>query len=225
MEYNRFTTDVVGAYSLFANALVGLYHKARMESLSPRHVVDLQVAGGQLMHSFLQTADTLVATYLTKSAGGALPDPAAAAEGLALTRFLRQVAWDNLASTVRRLKGSSSRLKTIAAEGGAMAELLKRKNDQMEFTTLDKSGRTWKSIALVRVLARDLAYQVFIDAQAKSLALQGDLADVVYTDPAHEGHGATVSLSGAAGYPSLESIRATVFHPNATAQLAHHVSA
>lgn len=227
MQYNRFASDIVAAYSLFAGALAGLYLKTKASSpVTPRQIAQQAVDGGQLMNAFLRTADTLTTSYLKLTTGGALVDADATAEGLALMRALRVIAWDNVAASVRRSKGDPSGLKTILPnQTGAMSELLKRHAEKVEFTTKDTSGRTWKTIDLIKVLARDTAYQLFIEAQIKSLQAQGDLVDVVYPDPAHEGNGATVSLSGAAGHPSLESIRTTVFHPNATAQLAHHVSA
>lgn len=225
MRYDRFASDISAVYELYSSALMSLLSNARLQMLSPSVILKLQVEGNQAMIAMLKAADALTFVYLTEVEGGTPTDPPTDRGDTDFTKALRVIAFKNVTQMVLMAKGGKPFDSLLTHMNGAMAALLKERGAERTLSVLDSAGRTWRSSTLAKFLARDFAYQTFLDIQAVKLAEQGDLVEVSYTDPTHANQGLVLSLSGAEGYPSLASVRAKIFHPNATAQLIHHVSA
>ena len=100
---------------------------------------------------------------------------------------------------------------------GGMGLLVQQKVGAVEFKVTDTSGRKWDAKRLVHVVARDYAYQSWIDWQADMYANAG--YDIMKTKGDF-----LFSLRGAEGYPPFEEIRGLVFHPNSNSMMVPYVS-
>jgi hypothetical protein len=105
--------------------------------------------------------------------------------------------------------------------GGLIAARLKHLPVKSSFTRLDRSGRQWASPVHVRTVVRAAMVNTYVDAFLFTLMARGiDKARVTYDEPDHENDGLVFSIDGNADdMPSLDEIRAKVFHPNSTARL------
>jgi hypothetical protein len=217
MDYEGFARTVVARFELFEAALVTSL--LRMRLAGGHAPQQFAVESTQNRLNFVKSADALAAGYLNEGLGGALTDPAVTGRGALFMRALQRIALDDCRTAQRKLVTSGKNL--LGRGDDAMSLLARRADERIEFRTKDSAGRDWKSTGLVRLLARDFAYQVHIDSLARELATQGDFAVVAYMNPEHEHHGLVLSLSGQGDRPSLASVRDTIFHPNATATLIH----
>lgn len=128
----------------------------------------------------------------------------------------------NVGVIVRALRESKSDLsKMMGGAHGAMGQLVQKRIQNPEFKSKDSAGRTWQAAKLFAFLLRNWLYGMEIKATLDGITDKGgDLARVVYSNPEHKNNGLVFSISGAtAGYPSLASIEASVFHYNATAEV------
>lgn len=218
MEYDRFTSAINFGYESFFADLKSLYLEARLAHSTSRAIALMEFGGkaDKLLKSFLKHANQLSATY-------SIMFPIGVQEEGAETVFsasLRALAVFNVASVTQKLKLSVGTM--LTRPGGAMAELARVSTDTIELHSKDAAGRTWKSSALVRTMARDFAYQRFIDHQAYAFGLQGStLVKINYLDQNHQDQGLIISLGDQPGYVSLQSVRRRIFHPNASATLSH----
>lgn len=219
MDCDRFAADLSAEYEMFAIALTGRYLQGVISGAAtmPRLLAEIRFDGAALAQAFGDRAAQLTNRYLSC---------AAAPRKALFLQAVRAIATENLTSLIRLLKSGNGGLKgVLTREAGSVEQLLKRRADKPILVSHDTAGRKWKSGALVKTMARDFAYQGFIDESAASLAQQGDLAEVIYPNSTHAHHGDVLSLSGQPGHASLTDVRGTLFHPNSNARLAHHVPA
>jgi hypothetical protein len=224
MGMSTFVSGIVMGHQALTSQLTSAYLRARLagQQVTPRAALDMQIEAHKQVANFVRIADALTTRYMNETTGGALTDTSATAKGALLVGTLRAMAFDHVSELTRRVRGTD--LKTLFTDeaSGPIKQLLRISQANVTFTSRDSAGRTWPADRLVEFIARDFAYQLAIDAQARRLAEEGDLAQVSYPDAGHENNGLVVSLSGAdARFPSLADIRATVFHPNASASLIH----
>lgn len=105
--------------------------------------------------------------------------------------------------------------------GVGVGQLMLKKMQRLDFRVLDPANRKWDANRFVSFLTRELAYRLKLHVQVQGIV--GDLAEVF--SPDHEEDGMIFSITGASpGYPSLESINKSVFHPNSKAEIIQHAS-
>lgn len=87
---------------------------------------------------------------------------------------------------------------------------------QLKFHYTDRSGRRWASSQFVAVAAREFLVNTDLEVALRRISAEGDLAQLIYPDPAHADHGLVFSISGASrSHPSLvELVERGLFHPN-----------
>lgn len=224
MFYDDFAQRLAREYELYLFALSGQYLALVAPGLeaSPATISQLQRKGYALRETFLESANRSVTDFV-HATGMAWEDASITGFLAELTVFTRQ----NVDSLVERMKGvKNGSLDGMDDMHGAMGLLLQKKLSTPEFKLVTASGRSFNAAQLVKTQARDFAYQGEIRATLSKFAQYTDLAQVVYTDPAHKGHGLVFSITGqTAGYPTFDEIAAKVFHYNATAGVRDHVPA
>lgn len=222
MEYDRFGNAIASEYGRFASQLQAIYASTRLAGSrsDPRAASTL---AHQAFVRFFGSADSIASDYLKNTTGGVLTNPETLTRAGALLGMLRTMSIANIETMLRGLRGARDLEPVMTLSPGIFSKLIGMRRDSLVFETPDGAGRKWKSEQLARFLARDFAYQAQVDAWAQSLIDEGvELAQVSYADPSHDGHGQVVSLTGSVDtHPSLASVRASVFHPNATALLTH----
>jgi hypothetical protein len=220
----QFANQIVTLHGTLASQLTALWLRRRLAgtTLTPRALTQLRVQSHAAAIQFVRAADAQTVAQLAQLSGAALADARLTGRGVELVGRLRAIAFDETDQLVARARGAGLKGALSAPPAGALARLLVARDERINFTAHDSAGRRWPADRLVRFLARDFAYQAGIDAAAARLATVGDLAQVVYPNPAHEHHGLLVSLSGATpAHPSLAQVRSEIFHPNASARLQH----
>lgn len=223
MLYDGFGARIRAEYDLFLFALTGRYLSVTAPGVqvSPMLVDQFERSAFGLRNTFLKSAKRTTADYLDTQG--------MAASGDRVTRFhaeLDRVTLENVASLSHRMKGFKiNALDAVENAHGAMGLLLQRKLSTPEFNVTSASGRSFKAASFVKTQARDFAYRVWLDARMLALLPNGDLATVVYDDEHHAAHGVVFSITGdTKGYPSFEELEEPVFHFNAHARIAPHVS-
>lgn len=223
MMYDQFGSRIAAAYEMFSVSLVGAFTRSLLgRGVTRASVTEFQVACLRLQETLLSAAKA--ESHVYEQQLGHWPDLMSFKQREHdMLQSLRVLSFGNIAEMMGRFRKSSAKSVGMLNDGSAaLQELLKRKNADA-LTSRDASGRLWTTATLIKVIARDFAYQAHIDATLACLKAQGDLVEVVYADPTHEGHGRVLSISGAEGFTALDSVRAGIFHPNGTAGLAHHV--
>jgi hypothetical protein len=223
MQYEDFANQLKSEYELFLFALSGRYLALMAPGIaaSPMSINQFEQSARELRATFLQTANRSIVGYVAGVAVDTVSE---------LTRdFGEQLAdasAQNIDSLATRMKGMKvNALDAVGDVHGAMGLLLQSKLATPEFNVVTASGRTFKAAPLVRSQARHFAYQTWLYQQMVSQSWEGDLAQVVYDDPNHDNHGLVFSMSGATpGYPSFDDLIEGVFHYNANAKIAPHVS-
>ncbi len=224
MQFDTFGTALASSYEMFTQALTGRYLATVAPGVdkSPAAHTRLMTDGHKLVRDFMRAATSMTDRYLDDISYGA-PSYVLLQREASFLNALNVIVTKNMTDMMRRYKQTGGGLKTLLmGSAGAIGQLLQARLERPTFDALDTAGRKWQAGTLVKTLARDFAYQSFIDNQAAILAEQGDLAQVAHPDHAHHYQNMIVSLSGASTlYPSLESVRDTVFHHNARALLTH----
>lgn len=223
MIYDEFGRTLAADYEVFLFGLSGQYLALVAPGLevSPMIVGQLEKGALRLRNTFLDSAKRTTQGYL--DAVG-VDDPERAE---LLLDDLADFTAQNIHGLVQRMKGDkTSVLDLMDNLHGAMGLLLQKKLAEPEFKVKTLSGREYDAAPLVRATARDFGYRNYLMAELVRLKLRSDLAEVVYPDSQHEGHGTVFSISGdTPGYPSFSDLYDEVFHYNATARVAEHVPA
>lgn len=222
MQFDSYTSGIQVGYEAFAATLIGQYLTAQTSAISqPAAVEGLRTTGVQQALRFAEYAKVLTDEYHATLAHGAPADAYDRSQQY-LTALLH-VAIGNVNDLVLKLMGNGGRLADLLTQrAGAIGQLLQQRLAKPTLTATDTSGRSWAADKLVAVIARDYAYQRFIDDQLAGI--EGDLVRVVHPDPGHRWHGTILSRAGE-GYPKLEDLRREIFHPNSTAEVRPYVPA
>lgn len=219
--YDEIAAKVAAQYELFLFALRGHYLTAMApgSTVTPKLVSDMQEAAFRSAHSFLGAAETELRGYIAPHADGAAVN-ALTVRARETLGHLRGLVNQNIGEAVKRMRVGGQDITTLLKDAsGGMGLLLQKSLQKQAFTVRDTSGRTWEGPKLAKVIVRDFAVQSDLDAAAAG----ADLLRVTHPDPEHQYAGLVFSVSGADGYPSLESIRPLVFHPNTKAKAVPHV--
>jgi hypothetical protein len=219
---DQFGLDLARDYDTFALTLTGRYLAIQAAAGTPTPPFFIEQFSGLArghVTQFIAGADNRIDGWVTDLGDGV--DLSGRSE--ALKQSLRVIAIKNARDLATRLRGGHVGLKNLfTGPMGSLGTLLQRQLASPDLKSMDDAGRIWDSSKLVRTVGRDFAYQSLIDVQAYHLALDSDVAQVVYDDPEHVYHGMRISLSGAdPKLTSLTSARKLIFHPNASAQLSH----
>lgn len=218
MEYDRFRANVAKNYANFKNALVVDYLGREAAGVDISGVNQFRKTGLVLTQRFVSDVQQLVSEYIAHNTNGTLVGTSRGR----VVDSLHAIAAHNVTDLRARLMGGAGRTADLFNRpAGAMGLLLQKKLATPELTSMDRTGRRWKSQMLVESIARDFAYQTTITFQAATIAR--DLAQVVYANANHPNQGLVVSLSGQPNYPSFATIRGAIFHPNSTAELRAYV--
>lgn len=150
---------------------------------------------------------------LTPSALGSPSEPFAAFVAT-VSRILRK----NVSTVVRAMRDSRSDLgKMLHGAHGAIGKLLQKRIQSPAFKVPDSAGREWDAAKLFKFIVRDYLYQATIAATVRQLIADGETVAETYYPNDPERPGTVFALA------DFDSIRARVFHPNATAQVRKHV--
>jgi hypothetical protein len=222
MIYDQFGIDARRDYDLFIFALTGRYLAliAPGVPVTPMSIGGLQNSGMMLRQAYLQSSERLMMEYMRDY-------PSEQANSLAnqwrtkLARF----TMENISSLVLRMKGADrSEFSLLGNAHGAVGQLLQAKLTEPQYEITTASGRRYKASPLMEAEARDFAYRIWLQANLHTISQQGDLAEVVYPSPNHEGNGRVFSISGQdSQFPSFADIESYVFHYNATAMVKPYV--
>lgn len=221
MIYDEFGKTLAAQYESFLFGLSGQYLALAAPGLevTPMVVGQLESGALHLRNTFLDTARRTTQGYLD-SIG--VDDPERVE---ILLDDLADFTAQNINGLVQRMKGNKNTLLDLMDDmHGAMGLLLQRKLAEPEFKVKTLSGREFDAAPLVRATGRDFAYRSWLMVELTAIKLGSDLAQVVYADPQHDGHGTVFSISGdTPGYPKFTDLYDEVFHYNATARVAAHV--
>lgn len=211
--YDEYGRQVQGAYQVYTLALTGAYLALQSAGRGPDATPELRRQGMSLVDTLMNSVHNMTGQFLNT-----LPDgPDATERETHLRADLHRIATKNLNDLIVRLMGVGLRPADIlTAPAGAVGLLLQQRLARPRFTARDSAGRVWDASKLVAVIARDFAYQGYIDnALARQQAIGADRIDVVYADPARN---KTLDLATAI------TQRKMIFHVNGTATIKTHVS-
>lgn len=225
-------------YGQYLNALVGIVTNAMMD----RNAMEPRVSSDIVLNSFgaaaaffeshqIQEDGETIMLYAVDAAGGL--DEA----NLAILRDHCWQGWMNAHDALneatskdrmdartlfrRFLFDATLRSAAVGKASALIASRFKYTPVKPMFTRRDRSGRDWTPMTHIRTLIRAALVNTYVDAYLFTLLANGTAkARVVYDDAEHDNHGLVFSIDGAdPALPTLEDIRAKVFHPNSTARL------
>lgn len=232
MRYDDLAGRVVSAYEMFLFALNGRYQQMRAPGteVTPRALRDLQVDAYGLGKTFLNIAEAEVENYLRPMLEDGSDELQTALtlrkkEALALVRGMVIENVKQAGKVGRTGIGGFSDL--LRNAHGGMGLLVQRAVGTIGFKVTDTSGRRWEPTKLMQVVVRDFGYQSDIDAFVDRRRAMGDrFAAAIWTNVGgYIVDQVVFSIGEDETYPSLETIRDTVFHPNSKAILTSYVPA
>jgi hypothetical protein len=212
MTYDDFGAQTRAAYDVYVLALTGAYLGFQSAGRGADAVTELRRQGIGLIDTFMNSVHVMVNRYLTT-----LPDgPGSSERETFLRADLQRIAVKNLNDLIVRMMGVGLRpADMLTKPAGAVGLLLQQKLSRPRFTARDSAGRAWDAAKLVSVIARDFAYQTYVDTMLyRQASIGAVVVDVVYADPARN---KTMPLADAVGQ------RKAIFHVNATARIQTHV--
>lgn len=215
MIYDQYGAAISAEFEMFTGALKLLYLQTSRASAGMESAHGFRMLGLAEVVRFMQRATGLTDNYLSNFGSGVVND-----RDTPVLNTLRGIAIKNVNDLSVDMMAPASRVADLLTRpAGAVGLLLQKRLTDPQFTAIDKSGRKWQAALLVKTVARDFAYQAYIDFQAAQIIASGaNAAEVVWMDPTPAGYGTIVLLA------DLARARARYFHPNATAQLrAAHV--
>jgi hypothetical protein len=127
---------------------------------------------------------------------------------------------DSVFSTTRKIRLKASMLAQRGmGEPVAMTFAKQGALGAIAFKRMDRAGRQWSSDIYSRTVTRGMLVTAYVDNYLMSVLSNGqDLAKTT----SDEGTDLVFSITGTTpGYPSLEEIRDTYFHPNASRLVSH----
>jgi hypothetical protein len=218
MEYDRFASSLRADYAGFAANLVARYLAAAAAGRGIEAVSGFRVQGLADISALLGRAIARTNDYLAPLGAATITD----AREKPFLNQLRQIALKNLNDLIVKLMGGAGRMADVFNRpAGAVGLLLQKKLEAPpRLLVRDRAGRAWQAETFVASLARDFAYQSYLDSVIERLDAAGvDMVQVVYPDPTHEHHGMPLRLD------EVGLIRKTIFHPNSNATLVPYVQA
>lgn len=229
MRYDDLAARMVASYELFLFALNGRYQQLRAPGveITPKALRDLEVDAYALGKTFITIAENEIEGYLrplVEDGSGALQSALVTRKKEALA-LVRGMVVENVKQVARAGRtGVGSLAELLRDAHGGIGLLVQRAVGTIGFKVTDTSGRKWEPTKLMRVVVRDMGYQAAIDFDIDHLRNSGaDLACAVWVADDHIHDQLVFALSEHAKYPSFESIRSEVFHPNSHATVMPYV--
>lgn len=215
MDYDRYASAIRAEYDAFAGNLTADYLALTAAGRGVDGVGQFRMGGLALISTLLGRAIALTNDYVAPLGGGAVRD----ARENPWLNTLRQIATKNLNDLIVKLMGGGMRpADLLNRPAGAVGLLLQKKMDRPRLTARDKAGRAWQADKLVALMARDFAYQAYLDATIERFDEEGvEWVQVVYPDSTHDNHGLHMRLD------EVGLIRKSIFHPNSNARLVPYV--
>lgn len=215
MDYDRYASAVRAEYAAFVSHITAEYLARGASGQGVEAVSELRIAGLKRVSALMTHVLALTNDYLAPTGNGTLHDPR---DNTWLSE-LRQIAVKNLNDLIARMMGGAGRLADMLNRpAGAVGLLLQKKVARPELFAIDRSGRRWHAEKLVAVMARDFAYQTYLDRTIAELEAAGaEWAQVAHPNGEHQQHGLVIHL------PKIGLIRKSIFHPNSHARLVPHV--
>jgi len=214
MDFELYASETAVDYAGFAAGLTARYLTVRAgREITPSAVHELRMSGLAAVVSFVSRASERADRYLYNLTNG---DALIARERH--VNELRSIAVGNANDLATRLMAGTPRLASLLnREAGAIGQLLAAKVETVELTATDRSGRRWPADKLVALVAREFAYNAFIDQQLATIGT--DMVEVIHPDPSHAHNGVKLYKH------ELGAYRRAIFHPNSQAQVRAYVPA
>jgi hypothetical protein len=213
MNHDQYGAEVRAAYDVYVLALTGTYLGFKAAGRGPDAVTELRQRGLGLLDTLMNSVHAMTGRYLNE-----LPDGSGVGERETYWRAdLQRIAVKNLNDLIVRMMGLGLQRPAdlLTQPAGAVGLLLQQKMSRPHFTARDSAGRAWDAAKLVSLLARDFAYQTYVDVMlARAAALGADRVAVVYADPARN---TVLDLAEAVAG------RRQIFHVNGSARIQTHV--
>ena len=228
--YDQIATQLASLYGLTLFAMRGQYLALRAPGVeqTPHALKRLNEGLRSSAQTFDQHASEALAGYfdiVTEDVSDALREELRASLGVLQANIRRALATNIVQIMHMARAGRLDFAKLLKSAHGAMGALVQQHMSRIAFTVPDHvdPSRNWDAERYMRFIVRDWAYQSCIAACLEDIRREGDLVQVSYPDPRRD---FVFSLSGdTAGYVSLQEIRETTFHPNATATVEAYVPA
>lgn len=214
MSHDLYAADVAADFAGFAAGLTARYLTVRAgREVTPNAIHDLRMNGLAAVMSFINRASERADRYLAAFSNG---DTLIARDRH--INELRSIAVGNANDLATRLMtGVPNLARMLNRDAGAVGQLLTKKAEEVTLMATDRSGRRWQATTLVSVLAREFAYNVFIDSQLA--VIDTDLVEIIHPDPKHPHHGTKLYKH------EIGAFRHAIFHPNSQAQVRPYVPA
>lgn len=217
--------EIIAGYELFIAALTGRYLQAVAPgtTVTPRSISAVVMSATEMKSVFMGSVGLRMREAVQRAERVA-PSRVDKIEMLMHSAVveINRIALSNIATVDLDMRaGRKSLAVMMGGAHGAMGELVQRSVAAPNYNTVDRAGRRWDSKKLLQFVVRDFFYQLGIETELGRMVSEGkDLAQIVYDDPTHAGHGIAFSISGTAeSFPSFDSIRSFYFHPNASAKV------
>lgn len=226
MIYDEFAERVVAQYDMFLMALEGRYRAivGPGVQITPAALSDFTNQSIRLGCVFLDLAEREAKSYAAETwaeqeevyGGNAMFD---------LMMGLRSAVDENITQLDKALRNGAKDYKSVIKNAhGSIGLLLQKKMGAVEFSIYDTSNRKWEARRLVKVVVRDFAYQMWIDATIAEIKKTSNFAQVRYDDSSKAEREIILSLGEKLGvYKTIGSVRHQIFHINSTAKLVPYV--
>ena len=211
MQYDHFGAQVSARFQLYLAGVLGAYSARVATGTGSRIAGDFRNDSYALLITLGNDVKKLAYTYL---AGTHAVDHEARLNAFLV--YLDALAQQPIITLANRINfGTQSVGNVLTRSAGSLGALIQKKlGSPIRLTARDSAGRAWPLEKLVPVVARDFAYQVYVDDHLESLRVAGDeKVEIYYADPARN---LTLSIKEAFAR------RAALFHPNATAMITKH---
>lgn len=142
-----------------------------------------------------------------------------------LTMKMYGVVAANVSTITREQRAIALQTSLLTTRGmtrfGALIQTRLGRVAELDYRIADRAGRKWASRDYVTNMVRHALLQAYVEAYVYILGKNGaDTAMVVYDDPEHDRHGMVFSITGQTEeFPSYESIKDKIWHPNSTASV------
>lgn len=224
MIFEEFATKLNTKYGMFLFSLSGAYQQALAENpvMNMAAISTFFTQSVVLGKAFLDIAKEQIADYVALMSVGVRQEAqnSIQLESETLLRSLQTA----VALNIELAKSGLAKARTKSGHKGIFAELAKRKLSKVDFTLTDSAGRSWEAVKLIGVVGRDFAYQAYLSAEFDRMSAAGqDIVDAVPPVADHHSKDVVFSISGnVKGMPTLEAIRAKLFHPNSRVTVKPH---
>lgn len=211
MHYDQFGRQVAARFQLYLAAVLGAYSARVAAGTGIRAVGDFRNDAYAQLLTLDSDVRTLSRDYLAGLPAGVLD-----ARLTAFEAYFDSLAQQPIVTLANRIAhGAPSIGKLLTRGAGSLGMLIQQQlGTTPRLTARDTSGRAWQLEKLVPVMARDFAYQAYIDTRLRELHASG-ARQVRLTHPSGE----------EMVIPFLQALaeRTGIFHVNAATRLEAYV--